>query len=167
MNKNHRLTIDALGIALYVVLSMTIPIRVVGNYFLCLGYLIIVAYPYLFGPMDGMIVGFFGTALYCILVSSYNGMVGWVIGNTLIGYGLGVVFSHTKGRKHAYIIDNVMIVLLTAVAFLLIKPLIETVMFRIPYSLRVAANMPAFIMDMIVMLVGYPITLYVQKMIKK
>ena len=167
--KTKTLTTISLGVALYVVLSYIIPIRVVGNYFLCLGYVIIVVYPYLYGKNVGAAVGFFGTLLYCLLVSSYTGLVGWTLGNTLMGYVLGTVFFKTKNMtsKTKYVIDVAAIILSCFAGIVLIKSLTETVMFSVPLGLRFTANFVPFLMDVIVMLVAYPVAIMFDKKYNK
>lgn len=158
--------LNALGIAMYVVFNMFIPIRVVGNYFLCLGYVVIVAYPYLFGVSSGVIVGFFGTLIYCLLEASFNGIVGWTLGNMFIGFVLGIIFSKTKKMDSGLLrigADISAIVLSCAVAFLLIKPLSEVIMFQLPYITRFFSNLRAFFLDCAVMLIGYPLARYFEK----
>ena len=163
--KTKTLTTISLGIALYVVLSYLIPIRVIGNYFLCLGYVIMVVYPYVYGKYAGLAVGFLGTLLYCILVSSYNGMVGWVLGNSFIGYVLGIVFDKTKKMANParVITDLVAITVSCAIGIILIKSLTETILFSVPFLVRLSANSVPFLMDVLVMFVAYPVALMFDK----
>ena len=161
--KSRDITIIALGIALYIVFSLFIPVRVVGNYFLCFGYLVMVIYPYLFGSFAGGLVGLLGTLIYCLIEGSFGGIVGWTLGNTFIGVALGILFDKSrkimkKEKKSA--VEVVFIVTCCAIAFLLIKPLFESIVAKIPFMIRLAANMPAFLMDSFVMLIGYPLALY-------
>lgn len=163
--KTKTLTTISLGIALYVVLSYLIPIRVIGNYFLCLGYVILVVYPYIYGKFAGLAVGFFGTLLYCILASSYNGMVGWVLGNAFIGFVLGIVFDKTKEMSNPLkaVIDIAAMAISCAIGIILIKSLTETILFRVPILVRLSANSVPFVMDLIVMVVAYPVAILFDK----
>ena len=163
--KTKTLTTISLGIALYVVLSYLIPIRVIGNYFLCLGYVILVVYPYVYGKFAGLAVGFFGTLLYCILASSYNGMVGWVLGNAFIGFVLGMVFDKTKKMSNPLkaVIDIAAMAISCAIGIILIKSLTETILFRVPILVRLSANSVPFVMDLIVMVVAYPVAILFDK----
>ena len=163
--KTKTLTTISLGIALYVVLSYLIPIRVIGNYFLCLGYVILVVYPYVYGKFAGLAVGFFGTLLYCILASSYNGMVGWVLGNAFIGFVLGMVFDKTKKMSNPLkaVIDIAAMAISCAIGIILIKSLTETILFRVPILVRLSANSAPFVMDLIVMVVAYPVAILFDK----
>lgn len=168
-NKTSFLTINALGVALFVVTSLAFPIRLIGNYFLLLGYAILAIYCHCFGEFSGMIVGGLGTLLYCLTASSFNGLVGWVIGDILIGFVLGKVFQKTKTMQtlQRYGINIAVILLSCAIAFFLIKPAIETVMFKIAFSLRVAANTPAFIMDSLMLIISLPMCDPIEKIIKR
>ena len=167
--KTKTLTSISLGIALYVVLSYLIPIRVIGNYFLCLGYVIMVVYPYVYGKFAGLAVGFFGTLLYCILASSYNGLVGWVLGNAFIGYVLGVVFDRTRNMNNPTkaIIDIAAITVSCGIGIAVIKSLTETILFSVPFLVRISANWVPFVMDVIVMIVAYPVAVMFDKRAKR
>ncbi len=167
--KTSFITINALGVALFVVTSLAFPIRLIGNYFLLLGYAVLTIYCHCFGMYSGMIVGGLGTLLYCLVASSFNGLVGWVIGDILIGCVLGIVFQKTKTMKmlQRYIINIAATLLSCAVAFLLIKPLIETVMFSIAFPLRLAANVPGFSLDSLMIIVSLPFCDLMEKIIKR
>lgn len=52
-----KISITALGIALYVVLSMTVKIPLIAHISLDLGYIVFAFYCYHFGTVSGMIVG--------------------------------------------------------------------------------------------------------------
>ncbi|MBR0136824.1 MAG: ECF transporter S component [Erysipelotrichaceae bacterium] len=167
--KTSFITVNALGVALFVVTSLAFPIRLIGNYFLLLGYAVLTIYCHCFGKYSGMIVGGLGTLLYCLVASSFNGMIGWVIGDILIGFVLGTVFQKTKTMSlvKRYIINIIATLASCAAAFLLIKPLIETVMFKIAFPLRMAANMPAFGLDSLMIIISLPLCDVMEKIIRK
>ncbi len=168
--KSNQITINALGIALYVVFSLFLPIRVLGNFFLCFGYIVMVVYPYVFGPLSGFLVGLLGTAIYCLIQGSYNGMIGWTIGNAFIGIFLGKFFP-LSGKISSQVVrravDIVLIVLSSAIAFLIIKPFLESVLFSVPLWERILSNSKGFILDGLVMIAGYPLAIYFKKHIKR
>ena len=57
MSENIRwITRMALGVALFVVLSLCLQVPVFENYYLCLGYVAVAVYCYSFGPVSGTIV---------------------------------------------------------------------------------------------------------------
>jgi len=167
--KSRQITLNALGIALYVVFSLVLPIRVLGNFFLCFGYVVLVVYPYVFGPFSGALVGFFGTAIYCLLAASYNGMIGWVLGNTFIGFFLGKMFSLTQKQQNKAtrsVMDIALIICSSAVAFLFIKPFLEALLFQVPLWERLISNSKGFLLDGAVMIAGYPLACYFKQHIK-
>jgi len=56
----RRIALDAIGIALFVALSMCLQVPVFQNYYLCLGYAVMAVYLYTVGIPDGTIIGMFG-----------------------------------------------------------------------------------------------------------
>lgn len=153
------LTVTALGIALYVVTSMFIPIKLIGNYRLMLGYAVLAIYCYSFGPKSGMLVGGIGQLIYCFVGSSFTGMVGWVLGNVAIGFILGTVFNITKTKDTSakYLINVIAVIFSCALAFYFIKPFTEAVMFKQKLWVRIVANTPGFCLDALMLLISLPI----------
>ena len=101
MRKNiQRLSITAMGVALFVVLTMCLQVPVFENYYLCLGYIVMLMFCDYFGSIDGTIVGTIGVVIYCLLTGGLNGMPGWATGNIAIGLLLGLAFRLTKNFKH-------------------------------------------------------------------
>ena len=94
-----KLTATAIGIALFVVLSLVLQVPVFQNYYLCLGYIAMAVYCYSFGTLSGTLVGALGVVLYCVLTNGMRGMPGWALGNVVIGIGLGLTFAATKSMK--------------------------------------------------------------------
>ena len=62
-----RISLLAVGIAMFVVLSLCLQVPVFENYYLCLGYVVMAVYCCSFGTLSGTIVGFFGVVLYCVV----------------------------------------------------------------------------------------------------
>ena len=89
MTMTKKIAVLAMGIALFVALSMCLQVPVFENYYLCLGYVVMAVYCYSFGPFSGTIIGFFGVLLYCVVISGLRGMPGWALGNIVIGVLLG------------------------------------------------------------------------------
>ena len=94
--KTKKLCLLAVGVALFVVLSLCLQVPVFENYYLCLGYLVMAVYLYSFGTLSGTVVGFLGVILYCVLISGMRGMPGWSLGNIVIGTALGLTFRATR-----------------------------------------------------------------------
>lgn len=169
--KNVRwICINGIGIALFVVLSLCLQVPVFENYYLCLGYVVMMVYCYFFGSASGVIVGSLGVVLYCIIINGLRGMPGWAIGNIVIGITLGCMCSLTKDMKNRfgrYLLLAGTIVLSTAMAMLGVKSLVESALYAQPFLLRVANNLYAFIADAVVLLIGYPVCLVLEPMRKK
>ena len=105
MEKNRKLvkdiTFPALGIALFVALSMCLRVPVYDNYYLCLGYVVMTVYVWCFKWYEGALVGSLGVVMYCIAGSlGFNGMPGWALGNVVIGLllRLGMDFTIPTGK---------------------------------------------------------------------
>ena len=82
------ITYLAIGIALFVMLSMCLRVPVFENYYLCLGYVVMTLYIWCFKWYEGAIIGFLGVILYCIVGGlGFNGMPGWSVGNIIIRLG--------------------------------------------------------------------------------
>lgn len=69
-----RICLIAMGIALYVVLSLCLQVPVFENYYLCLGYVSMMVFCYYFGAVSGTVVGFLGVVLYCLLTNGLRGL---------------------------------------------------------------------------------------------
>ena len=76
-----KITVTAMGIALFVVLSLCLQVPVFENYYLCLGYVVLMVFCRYFGTFSSLAVGTLGVVLYCVLISGLRGMPGWAAGN--------------------------------------------------------------------------------------
>ena len=161
MNDRTRfVTLNGIGIALFVVLTMCLQVPVFENYYLCLGYVVMMVYCYKFGPASGAIVGTLGVILYCVLTSGLRGMPGWSLGNLAIGIVCGIVFTRAKTLKSAWARRGVMaltIVVMTAVGILGLKSLTECILYAQPMLARVVKNSYAFVADVVMMIVSIPV----------
>ena len=115
--KTQRLTICAMLIALNVILSILTPIKLANFKFTFEAFPILVA-AILFGPIDGLIVGTLGSAIYQIFFSGYGIMVTtplWIIPHTISGYIVGLY-----SKKHSFILDIKQLVFITICSSLLV-----------------------------------------------
>ena len=55
-----KICINAMGIALFVVLTLCLQVPVFENYYLCLGYVVMMLYSYYLDTMSGTLVGTIG-----------------------------------------------------------------------------------------------------------
>ena len=152
MKKSQYISFTALGIALYVVLSMTVKIPVISHISLDLGYIVLAIYCYHMGALPGMIVGGVGCVLISLLTTCWF-PPGWLVGNLIIGLFCGLGYSHAETRYAA--ISNVAVTILAVgIGICFAKTVIECIMFQIPLAIKLPKNAVAFGMDSAVMLAG-------------
>ena len=155
-----RIALLAVGIALFVVLSLCLQFPVFENYYLCLGYAVMAVYGCSFGALSGTVVGFFGVILYCVVISGLRGMPGWALGNIVIGLALGLAWRYTRPMRPAWLavaIRAVVIVAATALGILFVKSLTESLLYLQPLAVRAAKNTSAFIADAAVLVLCEPL----------
>ena len=150
---------NGLGIALYVALSLCIQVPVFENYYLCLGYIVMLVYCYSFGPVSGALIGGIGCLLHCIMINGMRGMPGWMLGNIFMGFALGLLFKLTKKITNKILCNAVnvaSIIVITTVAILGIKSITECLLYAQPFAVRTANNIYAFVADVVVLIVALP-----------
>ena len=160
----------ALGIALFVILSLCLQVPVFENYYLCLGYIAMMVYCYYFGATGGIAVGFIGVILYCLLINGLRGMPGWAIANLVIGLAVGATCKMTVKLRRTWlrwVIIVVSIITSCAIGVLGVKSLVEVLLYAQPAVVRIAKNFPAFVADIIVLIAGLPVCLGVRRGIQK
>lgn len=159
-SSTKKICITAMGIALFVVLSLCLQVPVFENYYLCLGYVVMTLFCYYFGPISGMTVGGLGVVIYCLLTSGLRGMPGWAVGNIVIGLVVGLTCKLTLRIKKLWfkhIIIVISVVVSVAIAMLGVKSLIEAFLYAQPMLLRIAKNFYAFVADVVVMIISLPV----------
>lgn len=162
----------ALGIALFVVLTLMIQVPIFENYYICLGYLVMLVYLYKFGTTAGTLVGTVGVVLYCILTSGLRGMPGWVVGNLVIGICAGELLSLTKKGKNKhkiafYATNTLGIILITILGILICKSVVECLLYSQPMLIRMGKNVYALVADAVVLILGLPFLDILDKALKK
>ena len=168
--KTKKLALLAVGIALFVVLSLCLQVPVFENYYLCLGYVAMAVYCYSFGPLAGTVVGFFGVILYCLVISGLRGMPGWALGNIVIGLALGLCFKATRSM-HSPVLRTLLhaaaIVASVALGILVVKSETESLLYAQPFLVRVGKNSSAFVADLVVLIISLPICAILDKPARK
>ncbi len=165
-----KICITAMGIALFVVLSLCLQVPVFENYYLCLGYVVMTVFCYYFGPVSGMAVSCLGVVLYCLITSGLRGMPGWAIGNLVIGLIVGLTCKMTSKMKNQWLrhlIIGASVLVSVAAAMLGVKSLVEALLYTQPLALRVAKNTYAFVADAVVMMISLPICVSLKGVLNK
>ena len=168
--KTKKITLMAVGIALFVVLSLCLQVPVFENYYLCLGYVVMAVYCYSFGTLAGTVVGFFGVILYCVVISGLRGMPGWALGNIVIGIALGVCFKAARKTDNQFIRTVIHIAAIVggvALGILVVKSEVESLLYLQPFMLRAVKNSYAFVADVIVLIISLPLCVTLDKPAEK
>lgn len=169
--KTRWLTVNAMGVALFVVLSLCLQVPIFSNYYICLGYLVMAIFCYSLGSASGAIVGALGTILYCMAINGLRGMPGWTLGNIVIALILGVVFKKCSEKevlgKADYFIMLVAILFATALGILGVKSFTEVVLYAQPFWFRVTTNVYAFIADVVTLWLSIPLCIKLRPQISR
>ena len=165
-----RITLLAVGIALFVVLSLCLQVPVFENYYLCLGYAVMAVYCYSFGTLSGTVVGFFGVILYCVVISGLRGMPGWALGNIVIGLLLGLAYRLTRRMERIWLrslIHVAVIIAAAALGILGVKSVTESLLYMQPVAVRMGKNFSAFVADAAMLILSEPLCLALDKPARK
>ena len=166
----QRISLLAVGIALFVALSMCLQVPVFENYYLCLGYVVMAVYCYSFGTISGTVAGTLGVVLYCLVINGLRGMPGWALGNVVIGICLGLTFRITKQMKNRVLANALCVAAIvagTALGILGIKSITESILYGQPFIVRVGKNVYAFIADVVVLIVSLPVCMILDRTARK
>ena len=165
-----KISLVAIGMALFVVLSLCLQVPVFENYYLCLGYVVMMVFCYYFDPFSSVAVGTLGVVLYCLLTNGLRGMPGWATGNMVIGFIVAQacrLTSHYKKRWLRYAVIVGAIFAGTAIGILGIKSLVEMLLYAQPFALRMAKNSYAYVADVFVMSISLPACESLRSIIRK
>ena len=165
-----KICLVAMGTALFVVLSLCLQVPVFENYYLCLGYVVMMVFCYYFGPLSSVVVGTLGVILYCLLTNGLRGMAGWAVGNVMIGFTVAQACRFTSYYRNRWLRYAVVIGAIlagTAVGILGAKSLVEMLLYAQPFALRLAKNSYAFAADVFVMSASLPVCESLRSVIRK
>ena len=183
MDKTNKIRIKditylAIGIALFVVLSMCLRVPVFENYYLCLGYVVMTVYIWNFKWYEGTIIGVLGVILYSWIGGlGVNGLPGWATGNLVIGLILGmtlplfkkladkIVKSEELAKKKAIIVPLFIVVAIIAtfIGIELVKSFVDMFVVSQPFAVRFIKNFNSFIADAFVIVASVPVCLALEK----
>ena len=158
----QRITLTAIGTALFVALTLCLQVPVFENYYLCLGYVVMAVWCFSFGTFSGTVAGTLGVILYCLLTSGLRGMPGWALGNIVIGLFLGTAFRAGRRIKNRFLQISLYIAAVaagTALGILGVKSLTECLLYAQPFLVRAGKNIYAFVADLVVLIVSLPVCL--------
>lgn len=159
--KIKNIAYTAMGVALYVVLSMALKIPFpVGHLALDLGYIALAVYAYRFGSLSAAVVGGAGCCLVSLLASGWF-PIGWIVGNIFIGLTVGFF------AKRNYLAAAISSIPATFIGIAIIKTVIECWLYAIPFEVKFAKNMVAFVADALVLLFGCIFAALLQKRFEK
>lgn len=144
----------AIGAALYVALSATMKIPLIGHIQTDLGYVAFGAYLVMFG-WQAAIVGVIGCLIESLVFSGWI-PIGWMAGQTFIGIFCGAWYKFSNGRPNAYkILARIVATALGVfIGIGLIKTVIECGLYSISFEIKFAKNMIAFVADTVPMILG-------------
>ncbi len=166
----QRITLLAVGIALFTALSMCLQVPVFENYYLCLGYVVMAVYCYSFGTVSGTAAGTLGVILYCLVINGLRGMPGWALGNVVIGICLGLTFRMTR-KMHSLTAKSVLniaaVLVGTALGILVVKSVTESLLYAQPFIVRAGKNIYAFVADAVVLIVSLPVCMTLDRTARK
>lgn len=165
-----KICITSIGIALYVALSMTVKIPIIGHIALDLGYVVLGVYCFCFGGVSGAIVGGCG----CVIVSLITSGLfppGWFVGNIFIGAVCGKLYERDQRDSVLAFLGGYFNFMVTILAVLIgigvIKTAIECLLFSIPWMVKIEKNGIAALVDIIVMMIGVLLAPRISKKVRK
>ena len=157
MKKNDRKTLNiariGIGIALYVALSMTLKIPIIGNIGLDLGYIVLAVYAYFLGSIPAMIVGSCGCILISLLMNGWFPL-GWALGQLFIGFICGAVGEIEEDPKKRLLWMLAASTYANMVGIGYIKTVVECLLYRLPFAAKFYRNIVAACVDACVMVGG-------------
>lgn len=167
MNKTKKICYLGIGTALYVVLSATVKIPLIGHIQTDLGYIAFGAFLVLFG-WPAAIIGVLGCLIESLIFSGWVPL-GWMAGQLFIGLTCGRWYELTRRNQPVYkeVSRGIFTVLMMFIGIAEIKTGIECYLYSIPFEIKFAKNMVAFIVDMIPMITGMLIGTRIWDRIKK
>ena len=166
----RKITLTAVGAALFAALSLCLQVPVFENYYLCLGYAVMAVYCYSFGTACGTAAGTLGVVVYCLVINGLRGMPGWAAGNIILGIVLGLTFKATRKLGEGPLraaVHTAAVVAASALGILVVKSFTEVLLYGQPMAVRMAKNVYAFAADAAVLLVSLPLCCRLDGVAKK
>ena len=96
-------------------------------------------------------------------------MPGWVLANAIIGIIVGITIKLLKNKEG--ILHSIIVILSITISvfigILIMKSLVENLLYSQPFSVRFITNLPAFISDVVTLILSIPFCLYLKKYVRK
>lgn len=172
-NKIRDFLIYVLGITLFIAISMMFKAIFPYRHFICIGYIVMAICLYSFGTFRGTIVGVIGIFFYCIATGNIYDLLGWSIANVVIGFNLGISFQlskallNTNKKLFAYLVQILTIAMSSVIGIILLKSIVEMLLFTLPFTICVAVNLPYFIASLCILIISLPICVIINKLMIK
>ncbi len=148
MNRQRKIALLGIGIALYVVLSTVVIIPLISRIKLDLGYIVFGVLLEGLGP-SATIVGVAG----CIISNLLKGgslPIAWAIGQAFIGLSLGYLLPRTKSLYLKLLLS----IAAVFIGIAIIKTALEIWMYHWPLYAKFTSNFVAFIADGVALCIG-------------
>lgn len=156
-NFTFRLCLLAVLLALYLVFSFSVLIPIVSHISFDLGYVIFAFSLFLFG-WKAFSIGACGCILSSLLISGWFPL-GWFLGQIFIGLFCGFFYKFfdkhlsKPALKHLFNISSTLFAVF--IGIVIIKTVIECLLFNIPWLVKFTTNSIAFFVDSFCMVCGY------------
>lgn len=159
----------ATGIALYIALSMTMKIPLIGHIQTDLGYIVFGVFCVLFG-WKAFVVGLIGCFIESFIFSGWI-PIGWMLGQIFIGITCGICYTlcdkKIKNKTIKYIICISVTALSITIGIIGIKTAVECLLYKIPLVVKITKNSIAAVADFIPMVLGFIVGELLKKRIKR
>lgn len=168
MYKTKKITYLAMGIALYIVLSMAIKIPLISHIQTDFGYVAYGAFLSFFG-LPAIIIGVAGCIIESLIFSGWF-PIGWAIGQITIGLICGIFFKCIAKIDNVFLRYIAYILIISFSVFIgvgIIKTAIECVLYGIPFQIKIVKNCIATLADIPPMVIGVIVAEIINKRIGK
>lgn len=176
MNKQgfstKQIALYGMGTALFVVVGCVIPIPIPNTTaHIDLGYMVMAVFAYMYGPIAGALVGGLGRFIEDMILYGSIGSPGWLIASILMGFFIGLTFSHTKKMKNqkvALLFQIIFILIINAILLIGLAPFVSSLWHGVPYILKMPSGISAFVTNCIaIIVIGIPLSHAVERIVKK
>ena len=159
----YLMIINALGIAMFFVIGKFIAIPTpIPNFALFLQYAILLVFGFYYGPIAGLIIGFFGH-LFIDLLSGYGLWFSWIISSGLFGLAVGGASKLANHLGQPFkplkmVLFCGLVTIAGAICWLVIAPIGDILFYQEPYDVVFLEGLVALASNVITaLIIGLPI----------